>query len=147
MKVILLQDIPNTGKKNEVKDVSDGYARNFLFPRDLAKPATSEAFKAVTLQKEREEREKSQEYQKSKALVEKLKSLTLTFKVKLGEKGRAFGSVTAVKIRDALKKQGIEIKKEWIELEKPIKTTGDHTVKIKFSQNLRGEVKIVIKEE
>ncbi len=102
MKVILSQDVSSVGRKNEVKDVSDGFARNFLFPKSLAKPATESSLKALTGQRAREEREKSEEYQSAKTIVEKLKSLTLTFKVKLGEKGRAFGSVTAVKIRDRL---------------------------------------------
>lgn len=147
MKVILLQEIPKLGHKNEVKNVADGYARNFLFPRKLAKPATEAALKILEEQKAREERERSIEYQKYKALAEKLKSLTLTFKVKIGEKGRAFGSVTAVKIRDALKKQGIEAEKEWIELDEPFKTAGEYAVKIKLPQGLKGEIKIVVEAE
>ena len=147
MKVILLQDTPNVGRKNEVKDVSDGYARNFLFPRNLAKPATEAALKMLAAEKVREEREKSEEYQKYKTLVDKLKSLTLTFKVKLGIKGRAFGSVTAVKIRDALKRQGIEIEKEWVLLGGPIKTTGEKLIKIKLPYELMGEAKIVVEAE
>lgn len=147
MKVVLRQDMPNVGKKNEVKDVSDGYARNFLFPRNLAKPVTEEALKVLAAEKAREEREKSEEYQKYKVLADKLPSLTLAFKVKIGEKGRAFGSVTAVKIRDALKKQGITVEKEWIELEEPLKTSGEKNVKIKFPQELTGEVKVQIKSE
>ncbi len=147
MRVILLQDIIHLGKRREVKEVSDGYARNFLFPRNLAKPATEQALKETTALKAREEREKSAEYQKYKALVEKLKSLTLTFKVKLGLRGRAFGSVTAVKVRDALKKQGIEIEKEWVLLDKPIKTTGEHLVRVKLPQEFSGEVKVVVETE
>ncbi|MBI2640538.1 MAG: 50S ribosomal protein L9, partial [Candidatus Sungbacteria bacterium] len=104
MKVILSQDVPNVGRKNDVKDVSDGFARNFLFPKNLAKPATEQALKALAGQKAHAEREKSEEYQRARTIAEKLKALELHFKVKLGEKGRAFGSVTAVKIRDALKK-------------------------------------------
>lgn len=147
MKVILSQDVSNVGRKNDIKDVSDGFARNFLFPKNLAKPATESALKAVAGQKVLEERESSEEYQRYKSLVEKLKSLTLNFKVKMGEKGRAFGSVTAVKIRDALKKQGIEVEKEWILLEEPIKTTGERKVKIKLPNELMGEVKILIEKE
>ncbi len=147
MKIILLQDIPILGKKSDVRDVSPGYARNFLFPRGMAKSATELAVKMVAVQKVHEEQEKSQEYQKYKALVDKLKSLVLTFKVKLGTKGRAFGSVTAVKIRDALKKQGIGIEKEWVLLEEFIKTAGEHQVKIKFPHGLTGEVKIVVESE
>lgn len=147
MKVILLQDVQNVGRKSDVKDVSDGYARNFLFPRNLAKPATEQALKNLTAQKSHEEREKSEEYQKSKTLVEKLKSLTLTFKVKIGVKGRAFGSVTAVKVRDALKKKGIEVEKDWVQLEESIKTTGEKTVKIKLPHELVGEVKVAVEAE
>lgn len=147
MKVILVKDVPNVGRKNDVKDVSDGFARNFLFLKNLAKPATENALKAVAGQKVLEERESSEEYQRNKSLVEKLKSLTLKFKVKMGEKGRAFGSVTAVKIRDALKKQGIEVEKEWILLEDSIKTAGESVVKIKLPHDLTGEVKIMVEKE
>ena len=164
MKVVFIQDAPNVGRKNEVKDVADGYARNFLFPQNLAKPATEQALKAISAEKAREEREKSEEYQKYKALVDKLKSLTLTFKVRIvprptkvgrdpgpeglgREKGRAFGSVTAVKIRDALKKQGIEVEKDWILLEESIKTSGEKMVKIRLPQEFVGEVKVIVEAE
>jgi len=165
MKVILLQDFPPLGKKNDVKDISDGYARNFLFPRNLAKPATEAALKELAILKARKKREEAEEYQKYKALAEKLKSLTLKFKVRLAtaksslgdrhasqeslgrEEGRLFGSVTAVKIRDALEKEGIKIEKEWVMLDKPIKTTGEKMVNIKLPHGLRGEVKVVIEAE
>lgn len=147
MRVILLQDIVHLGEKGNIKDVSDGYARNFLIPRGLAKPASESALKVLAAQKVREEREKSEEYQKYKALVDKLSTLVLQFKVKMGEKGRAFGSITAAKIRDALKKQGVSIEKEWVLLESPIKSTGEKLVKIKFPQGLGGEVKVVIESE
>lgn len=146
MKVILVKDVPNVGRKNEVKDVSDGFARNFLLARNLAKPATENALKALAGQKILEERESSEEYQRYKSLVEKLKSLTLTFKVKIGEKGRAFGSVTAVKVRDALKKQGMEVEKEWILLEDSIKTSGERKVKIKLPHNFTAEIKIIVEK-
>lgn len=147
MKVILLQDINHLGKKNDVKDVSDGYARNFLFPRNLAKPATADALKNLTVQKSHEEQEKSAEQKKHEALVEKLKSLTLQFKVKMGEKGRAFGSVTALKIQQALEKQGVKVEKDWIELKESIKTTGEYKIKVKSPQGLEGEVKVVVEAE
>ena len=147
MKIILLQDIPKLGRKNEVKEVSDGFARNFLFPQKLAKPATDEAVKEIMRQKERKEREYSEEFQKTNELVDKLKSLELHFKVKMGEKGRAFGSVTPAKIRDELAKHGISVKKEVIQLEDSIKTTGEHIVKIKFPFDLEGEVKVIVESE
>lgn len=147
MKVIFLQDIVSVGRKNEIKDVSDGYARNFLFPRNLAKIATPQAIEEVSRKKAKEEKERSEEYQKYKTLADTLKNIVLNFKVKIGEKGRAFGSVTPVKIRDELKKQKIIVEKEWIQLEDSIKTTGEHRVKIKFPHDVAGEVKIVVEAE
>ena len=147
MKVILLQDISKLGKKNDVRDVSDGYARNFLFAKNLAKPATPEAVKTLEIQKRREAQKKSEEFQKYKASVDKLKSLALNFKVKIGEKGRAFGSLTAAKIQEALGKQGIKVERDWIELKESIKTAGEHGVEVKFPNNLVGKVKIVVEAE
>lgn len=147
MKVILLQDVPKLGKKNEVREVSDGYARNFLFAKNLAKPATPEALKILAKQKQSEEREKSEELQKYKASVDKLKSLVLGFKVKIGAKGRAFGSVTAAKIQEALGKQGIKVERSWIALKESIKTGGEHSVEVRFPHNLVGKVKIVVEAE
>lgn len=180
MKVILSQDIPKVGRKSEVKEVSDGYARNFLFPRGLAKPATTETIRIVATQTAREEKEKSEESQKYKILVERLKNTALNFKVKIGEKGkktnglfagsllteaskasvvqkrsrgfseegkRAYGSVTPLKITEALKKQSIMVEKDWVLLKESIKTTGEHKVKIKLPQGLTGEVKIIVESE
>jgi len=180
MKVILLQDIPKVGRKNEVKDVSDGFARNFLLARNLAKPATASAIDVLSRQITRETKEKSEEQQKNQTIVEKINKTVLKFKVKVGEKGkktnglfagsllteasqasvirkrsqgfpeegnRAFGSVTPLKITEALKKQGVEIEKDWISLEESIKTTGEHKVKIKFPQGVSGEVKIIVEAE
>ena len=147
MKIILLQDIPKVGRKNEVKEVSDGYARNFLFARNLAKPATPENVKTLENQKVKEEREKSVEYQKYKILAERLKDIILNFKVKTGGKGRTFGSVTPLKIKEALKKQGIEVEKDWVLLKVSIKTTGEHKVKIKLPQGSAGELKVIVEAE
>lgn len=147
MKVILLQDVQMVGRKNEVKEVRDGYARNFLLPRKLAEVASGYALKTVAARKEKEAREQSEDYQRYKALVEQLKTITLHFKMKVAEKGRAFGSVTAAKVRDALKMHTIEIEKEWIVLEESIKTTGAHQVKIKFPHGVKGEVNVVVEGE
>ena len=147
MRVILLQDILHVGKKNEVKHVSDGYARNFLLPRKLAEIATESGLKALQARRARAEREKSEEYAHLQALAEKLKLTPLSFKVKMGEKGRAFGSITAAKIRDALKKQGIAVEKEWVMLKEGIKTSGEYRVALELPQNITGEIKIVVEAE
>lgn len=147
MKVILLKDVPKLGHKNEIREVSDGYARNFLFAKKLAKPVTPESLKSMAVQKEREEKEQSEEYRQQKAIVEKLKSLELKFKVKVGEKGKAFGSVTPTKLKAALAKLGISVEKESILLEDSIKTTGERQVKIKLPHDLIGEVKVIVESE
>ena len=147
MRIILLQDIPKVGKKNEIKEVSDGYARNFLLAKNLAKLATPINIKALDSQKTKEEKEKSEERQKYEVLAERLKNIVLSFKVKVGEKGRAFGSVTAVKIRDELKKHGIEITKDQILLEESIKTVGENVVRIKLTDHLIIELKLAVEAE
>ncbi|OHA00659.1 MAG: 50S ribosomal protein L9 [Candidatus Sungbacteria bacterium RIFCSPHIGHO2_02_FULL_47_11] len=147
MKIILLQPIPHVGQKDDVKIVADGYARNFLIPKNLAKPATEEALKILVQQKKKTERKRTEVLQKYGELAEKLKSVVLRFKMKTADGGTTFGSVSTVDIQDALKKQGIAVKKDWIQLEESIKTTGEHAVKIKFSQEVVGEVKVAVEAE
>ena len=147
MKIILLQDVPALGKRNEVKEVSGGYARNFLLPRRLAEVATDTAIASLTAKKARDEKAKSDEEKKYTATADKLKTVALSFKVKIGGKGKAFGSVSAVKIQEALQKQGIHVEKDWIMLDTPIKTTGEKVVGIKFPHDTKGEVKIIVEAE
>ena len=147
MKVVLLQDIPHIGKKYEVKEVRDGYARNFLLPRKLAEVETEKTRGALALKKENESREQSDEYQNYKALAEELRSHTLQLKMKMGEKGKAFGSVTAAKIRDELKKHKIDVEKDWILLDESIKTAGENRVRIKFPQGVAGSIKVMVESE
>lgn len=147
MKIILLDDVQHFGKRGDIKNAAGGYARNFLFPKGLAKPATEQALKELAAQKAKKESELSEEYQKYKSAADKLKSLALAFLVKMGERWRTFGSVTAAKIRDALRKHGITVEKEWIQLEESIKTTGERTVKIRFPHEIAGEVKIIVEAE
>lgn len=147
MKVILLQDVPALGRKNDIKDVSDGYGRNFLLPHKLAMSATPNAVAALASQKTRAEQGIATERAEHQAIAEKLAGMTLLLKTKIGEKGKAFGSVTAAKIRDALKQQGIAVEKEWIALAEPIKTMGEHTVEIKFPHGIVGKTKIIVEAE
>lgn len=144
MKVILSKEIPKLGRAGDIKEVSDGFARNFLFAKDLAKPATE-----VNLAAERHmaiEKVKHEEKERAinEKLAEKLKTQELHFEIKVGEKGQPFGSITAQDIADKLSAEGVEIKKQWIELEHGIKSTGEHQVKINFPHHIEGEVKIVI---
>ena len=147
MRVILLQDIDKVGKKYEVKEVADGYARNFLFPKGLAKPATKEALKWLEIQKEIEEKKAEEELKKIQALASRIDGQEILIPVKVGEKGQLYESVTAKKIFEILKENGFDIKKSQIVLEQPIKELGEFTVKIKFEHNLEAEIKIIIVEE
>lgn len=147
MKVILLKDIPTVGRARDIKNVSDGYARNFLLPRNLAVPATDAALAEAAARRAGQEHAKSAEEKIYRDYAERMKTVTLSFKTKMGEKGKAFGSIGAAAIRDALKKHGIEADKDWIALDEPIKTAGEKKIAIKFPHGIMGEATIVIEPE
>lgn len=147
MKIILLRDIPSVGRKNELKDVREGYARNFLLPRKLAIIANETTLKSREKDEAKREFERTEDEKKNKDVAEKLKSLELRFKVKIGEKGKAFGSVSRNDIQEALKKRGMAIEKGQIELDENIKQTGEHTVKIILSSDISGEVNVIVEPE
>lgn len=147
MKVIFLKDVPQVARRNDIKEVNGGYARNFLFPKKLAELATSQAIAFFSKQQVVAVEVKNKEETTYKAVAEKLKNTPLVFKMKVGEKGTAFGSVSAAKIADAFKKAHIKVEKEWIELEEHIKTMGEHMVYIKFPHGVIGEVKVVVEAE
>ena len=148
MKIILLQDVAHVGKKNEITDVSDGFARNFLFPKKLALLANEQTQLTLVANKESEERKKSAEREKYVKLAEKLRSLHVVIKIKVGGKGKAFGSVTAAKIAEQLKAQHhIEIEKEWIHLDEPLKSTGIKEVPVKFPYGIESALMVTIEPE
>jgi len=147
MKVILLQDVENLGKKYEVKNVKAGHARNFLIPKNLAKPATREALKWLETQKEIEEKRSEEELKKVQELASTLDGQEITIPVKIGKEGQFFESITAQKIWEKLKEQNFEIKKNQIIFEEPIKELGEFPVKIRFEHNLETEIKIIVIEE
>ena len=145
MKIILLADVTHVGKKNEIKEVSDGFARNFLFPRKLATPASAEAERAVMAKKEHDEKKKSAEQERYEKLAEKLESLHVVIRVKIGEKGKAFGSVNAAKIVEQLKVQHhVELEKGWIHLDEPLKSTGTKEVPVRFPHGVKSKVVVSI---
>lgn len=147
MKVIFTKDVPAVGKKDEIKNVSDGYARNFLFLKALARPATESALKNLSHALAEKEKRNALRLDQARALDERLKTITLYFKTKIGEKGKSFGSIGAAKIHQELKKKGITVRKEDILLEEPIKTLGEKTVLIRLHPEHTAEVKIIIGEE
>ncbi len=147
MRVILLQDVENLGKKYEIKEVKNGYARNFLIPKGLAKLATEEALKWLETQKEIEAKKAEEELKKIQAIATAIDGQEVIIPVKIGEEGQFFESITSQKISEKLKEIGFEIKKTQIDLVEPIKELGEFPVKIKFEHNLEAEIKIIVSEE
>ena len=147
MKVILQKDMPALGRKQDVKEVSPGYARNFLFPRKLAIPATDSALGALATVHAQKEEARAAETAKYRAIAEKMRTTPISFQTRMGEKGKAFGSISASKITEELAKHGIAVQKEWIELNEPIKTAGEKKVAVKFPHGVTGEARITIAAE
>jgi len=147
MRIILLQDVENLGKKYEVKEVADGYARNFLIPKGLAKIATKENLKWLENQKEIEVKKAEEELKKVQEIATNIDGQEIIISVKVGEEGQLFESITSQKIYEKLKELGFEIKKSQIDLPEPIKELGEYPVKIKFEHNLEAEIKIIVVEE
>ena len=143
MKVILNADVKGTGKKGQVLEVADGYARNFLFPKKLAIEATTGNIQDISHKKAIEERRKMKEKEVALELANKLNALLIDVKTKTGEGGRLFGSVTSKEIAEALKKQhGVEVDKRKLELKEPIKSLGDYEVQVKVYQDVIAKLKV-----
>lgn len=141
MKVILLEDVKSVGKKGEMVNASEGYAKNFLFPKKLAIEATKTNVNEYQLKQKAEERKKEQELADAKALAERLKDVVVKIPVKTGEGGRLFGSVTNKEIAAAIEKDtGLKIDKKKIVLNDQIKMTGKKTVQIKLHAKVTAEV-------
>lgn len=147
MKVILLQDVENVGKKYEVKEVKPGFARNFLIPQNLVKLATKPNMLWLNAQKEVIEKEAVEDLKASQELASQLDDLEVSIVDKASEEGHLFDSVNAQKIVEKLKAMGFEVKKSQIHLEKPIKELGEFPVKISLDHNLEVEIKVVVTKE
>lgn len=148
MKVILKQDVKGLGKKGDVVNASDGYARNYLFPRGLAAEATEGTIREHEIQKANEAKKKANELQKAKELAKELSQLAVTVKVKAGENGKLFGSITSKDIAEAIKKQfGYDIDKKKIVLDEAIKVAGTYNVEVKVYPEVSANVKVTIAQE
>lgn len=145
MIVILQKDLKGTGKAGDVVKVSDGYARNMLIPRGIAKEATEGNIKSLEKQKAIAAEKKAEQKAAAQATAEKIGSLTVTIQSKGGEGGRLFGSITSKDIADALAEQhDIKIDKKKIDLSGPIKQTGDFTVAIKLYSEVTANLKVTV---
>lgn len=147
MKVILLKDIEKLGKKYEIKEVSDGYARNYLIPRGLVKVANEKNLEWLEKQKDKEQKKAEEDLIKIQNLASSIDGQEIIISVKIGENGQLFESITSQKIYEKLKEMGFDIKKNQILLDSPIKEIGEFPIKIKFPHNLEAEIKLIIVEE
>ena len=147
MKVILLKDIKNLGKRYELKNVSPGYARNYLLPRGLAIGANKKALKWLEVQKDILAQKSAQELERVGKLVKKLDGTEIEIPVQVGKKGQLFEKITSQKIASRLKEEGFDIKKDQIELSHEIKELGEFPVKIKFEHDLEAEIRIIVTEK
>ena len=147
MKVILFQDVENIGKKFEVKEVKDGYARNFLIPQNLVKLATKKNLKWLEVQKEILEKEAEEDLKKAQQLASKMDGIEVNIVMKVGPEGQLFESVNNVKIAEKIKEMCFDVKKSQINLPKPIKELGEFPVKINLDHNLEVEIRLIITQE
>ncbi|REE78609.1 LSU ribosomal protein L9P [Paenibacillus taihuensis] len=147
MKVIFLQDVKGQGKKGEVKDLSEGYVRNFLFPKNLAKPASDGNLKTLDQQNIAEKRKKDKEKEDAQALAARLEEMKVVVKTRAGEGGRLFGAITSKQIAEALEGLGVKIDKRKIELEEPIRTLGVTQVPVKLHPEVKAKLSVHAAEE
>ena len=147
MKVILQKDIHNLGDAGDVKNVADGYARNFLLPKKLVIPFNESSKKAIDHQKQVIKVKKEKRRKESEKTAQAFTGLTLTLKAKVGEEDKLFGSITAIDIAKQLKEAGFDIDKRRIHLDEQIKTLGEHSVSIKLEEGLTAQVKVIVEKE
>ncbi|TMW72025.1 50S ribosomal protein L9 [Alteribacter natronophilus] len=147
MKVIFLQDVKGKGKKGEVKNVAEGYARNYLLKNNLAVEASKGNMKDLEMKKESQNKKAEQELKDAEAFKEKLENTTVELKAKAGEGGRLFGAVTSKQIAETLKKMKMKVDKRKIELDEPIRALGYRNVDIKVHPKVTATVKVHVTEE
>lgn len=147
VQVILLQDIGNFGRKGEVKNASDGYARNFLIPRGLAKIATERAAAELEKEKAGKAAKEAAEIEKNKKIAGEIGKLEIKFQAKSAGAKTIFGSIGAQKIIEALGEKGFSIGKDQIDLKSPLKTIGEHFVPVSLGQGISAKVRVAIEEE
>jgi large subunit ribosomal protein L9 len=148
MKVILLEDVKSVGKKGDIVEASEGYAKNFLFKKELAKEATAANMNDLKLQKQHEDKVAAENLQAAKDLAAELEEQKVVVKMKAGENGKAFGSISSKEIVKAYKEQnGKEIDKKKLVLPDAIKNFGTYEVKVKLHPKVTGTLRVQVVEE
>ena len=147
MKVILRKDFETLGKIGEVVAVKDGYARNYLLPRQIAYRATTSSLRALEEEKKQHERREQKQLKDAEKIGSELEKISITIAMKVGEDDKLFGSVTSQMIADALKEKGFTVDKRTIELEEPIKTLGIFEVPVKLHTKISAKAKVWVVRE
>jgi len=148
MKVILLEDVKNVGKKGQIINAKDGYARNFLFPKNMAIEATEVNLKNLENAKKKKEEKEREAFEEARVLEEELMQIVIVIKTKAGENGKLFGSITTKEISELLEKEHkIIIDKKKFDLEEPIKSVGEYYVKIKLHPTVNAKLKVIVTEK
>jgi large subunit ribosomal protein L9 len=147
MKVIFLKDVPK-GKRGEIKEVADGYARNFLFPKGMALPATPSATKEAKLLLEKKVEHQARQQEEQGKIAQEIEGKELHFKAKAGAKGRLHGAITSANIAEELSRlTGFEIDKKRVEMDEPLHQLGDYEIVINLGTGTQAKIKIIIEEE
>ncbi|MBQ9764747.1 MAG: 50S ribosomal protein L9 [Lachnospiraceae bacterium] len=146
MQIILLQDVKALGKKGQVVEVSDGYARNFILPKKLGVEANGKNMNDLKLQKANEEKVKKEQLEAAKEQAKKIEAVTVTLTMKTGEGGRSFGSISTKEIAAAAEKMGLELDKKKMVLDVPIKSLGNYTVQVKLHKDVVAKLAVKVIE-
>jgi large subunit ribosomal protein L9 len=147
VRVVLRKDVVGLGRIGDVKDVAEGYAKNFLLPRGLAVEASAGELKRVAQERASAKAQKERQHSEAEELAARLAGVALVFKLKVGPQGKAFGSVTERDISSALKREGFEIPHERVQLAEPLRSLGPHQVEIHLAPDLRAKVTVAIEAE
>ena len=146
MKVILTADVKGQGKKNDIINVSDGYARNYLIKNKLAVEATSSMVNSLEISKKADEHRKAVEKAEAVALAQRINGMNVVVKIKVGETGKLFGSLNTQSVADALKEKGVEIDKKKIVINDVIKSVGTYDVVVKPYAEVSAKIKVTVKD-
>ncbi|MGE5618290.1 MAG: 50S ribosomal protein L9 [Sphingomonadaceae bacterium] len=148
MKVLLLQDVKGVGEAGQVKEVAEGYARNYLFPKKLATPATPSALKELEARQAAERKRQAKLDEEMRGLAQKIAGSSVTVRSKVGEGGKLYGSITTADVAEALERQlGEVVDKRKIEIEEPIRHVGEYKIPVKLSKNVSTTVNLVVEGE
>ena len=147
MKVVLEQDVKGTGKKGEVVNLSDGYARNFLLPRKMASPADASAVNAMNIQKSAAQHRKFEAGVKARELAKKLDNAMVKVPVRVGENGKMFGTVSGKEVAAAIQEQlGLEVDKKKISID-TVRSTGEYVAKLSLFEEVKANLKVIVEEQ